>query len=76
MIQDHVNFFEHLFTKQEGWQPKLEGLVFESIEPHDVSSLKRPFEEMEFHGVVRRMVKDKALGPMASLGASFSRAGK
>lgn len=46
MIQDHVNFFEHLFTKQEGWQPKLEGLVFESIEPHDVSSLKRPFEEM------------------------------
>lgn len=35
------------------------GLVFESIEPQEVFWLERPFEEMEVHGVVRRMVKDK-----------------
>lgn len=63
VIQEHVaNFFKHLLTEQEGWRPKLDGLVFESIEPQDVFWLEKPFEEMEVHGVVRGIRKDKALG--------------
>lgn len=46
VIQDRVNFFEHLLTEQKGCWPKLEMLVFESMEPHDVSWLERPFEEI------------------------------
>lgn len=38
MIQERVaNIFEHLLIEeQERLHPKLDGLVFESIEPHDV----------------------------------------
>lgn len=60
MICEHVvDFFE---TEQDGWRPMLDGLGFESIEPHDGSWLERPFEEVEAHDVVRRIVKDKAPG--------------
>lgn len=52
-----------MLTKQEGWRPKQNGLGFESIEPHNVSLLERPSEESEVHGMVRKMVKDKTLGP-------------
>lgn len=38
VIQKHVaNFLQHLLIEQEGWRPKLDGLVFESIEPQHVS---------------------------------------
>lgn len=34
VIHDHfVDFFENLFFEQAGWRPKLDGLVFDFIEP-------------------------------------------
>lgn len=57
VIRDHVlDFVEHLLSKQVGCITKLDRLGFESIEPHNASWLKRPFEEMKVHDVVRKMV--------------------
>ncbi|KAG6624838.1 hypothetical protein CIPAW_16G055100 [Carya illinoinensis] len=64
VINNHVvGFFEQLLTEHEDWQPKPEGLVFYSIGPMDVSCSERLFEEVEVFKMVRKMAKEKDLGP-------------
>lgn len=59
VIREYVaDFSEQLLTVQVGWQPKLDRLAIESIEPQDISWSKRPFEESKICKVVRRMVKE------------------
>lgn len=59
VIKDNAaDYFQQLLIEQVEWRPKIDGLSFESIEPHEVSWLERPFEENEIHKVMSVMVKD------------------
>jgi hypothetical protein len=40
-----VQFYDRLFTKQFGWQPKQDDLTFDSIPEVEATWLERPFEE-------------------------------
>jgi hypothetical protein len=47
-----------MFSKQFSWQPKLDGLAFDSIDA-EASWLERLFEESEVLEVVKGMINDK-----------------
>lgn len=64
VIHDHiVGFYVQLLIEPMCWQSSLDGLVFDAIGMSDVSQLERAFEEEEVAEVVRKMAKNKALGP-------------
>jgi hypothetical protein len=48
-----------MFSKQFSWQPKLDGLAFDSIDAEEASWLERLFEESEVLEVVKGMISDK-----------------
>ncbi|XP_042952212.1 uncharacterized protein LOC122289294 [Carya illinoinensis] len=63
-INDHiVHFYDKLLTEQYSWRPKVDGLVFDTIEHTSAAWLERPFEEEEVFVVLKGMNKDKAPGP-------------
>jgi len=63
-IREHiVQFFERPFTEQFSWWPKLDDLLFDSIDEEGATWLERPFEESEALEAVKAMNRDKALGP-------------
>jgi len=57
-----VQFYDNLFTVRYSWQPKLDGLPFESIEGEEAIWLERPFEETKVSKVVKALNCDKAPG--------------
>lgn len=67
MIRNHVIdfFFLNLLFKQVSWWPKLDGIGigFEPIEQQITFRLGRSFKETEVPVVMRKMAKDKVLGP-------------
>jgi hypothetical protein len=60
-IREHiVLFYNRLFIEQFIWQPKPDGLVFDSIDEEEGTWLEGLFEEYEVLEVVRGMNSDKA----------------
>jgi hypothetical protein len=63
-IRDHiVQNYSSWYTEQFGWQPKLDGLTFDSIGEVEANWLERVFEEGEVFDVVKALNCDEALGP-------------
>jgi hypothetical protein len=61
-----LSSFESLFAEPYSWQPRLDGLAFNTLDAVEASSLELPFEEMEVLEVlevVKGMNCDKASGP-------------
>jgi hypothetical protein len=60
-IREHiVQFYDRLFTQQFGWPPKLDDLVFYSIDEEETPWLERPFDKSEVVEVMKSMNSDKA----------------
>jgi len=63
-IKEHkVQFYNQLYSEQFTWRPKVNGLLFLSIDAKESNRLGRDFEEQEVREVVRDLNGDKALGP-------------
>jgi hypothetical protein len=63
-IKDHiVNYYDSLYTEQNSWRPRVDGISFSSIDADECLWLERGFEEQEVWEVVREMNGDKAPGP-------------
>lgn len=45
IIENTLQFYTHLYSKQFIWQPKLDGLFFNSVDAKEASWLERSFEE-------------------------------
>jgi hypothetical protein len=60
-----------LFTEHFNWQPKLDGLSFDSIDEVDAIWLERAFEKEDVLEVVKAMNSDKAWALMFSQWRSF-----
>jgi hypothetical protein len=59
-IREHiVQDYKSLYTKQFSWQPKLNGISFDSIAEVEANWLKRAFEEGEVFEVVKALNSDK-----------------
>jgi hypothetical protein len=49
VIREHiVQYFDRLFSEQFNWQPKLDDLVFDSIDVEEALGLESLFERMSF----------------------------
>lgn len=60
-IKNHVVYhYETLLYVQHLWRPKLDGLVFETIDNTSSNLLEKLFEEGAVNHVVRGMARDKA----------------
>jgi hypothetical protein len=63
--RDHmVQFYYRLFIEQFSWQPKLDGLAFDSINDEEASLIERLLEESEVLEVVKGMNNEKASIPV------------
>jgi hypothetical protein len=63
--RDHmVQFYYRLFIEQFSWQPKLDGLAFDSINDEEASLIERLLEESEVLEVVKGMNNEKATIPV------------
>jgi hypothetical protein len=60
-----------LFSEQSSWQPKLDGLAFDSIDEELSIWLERSLEESEVLELVKCMNKDKAPGQDSFIMAFF-----
>jgi hypothetical protein len=54
--------FTRLYSEQFRWQPKLDGLTFNSTDAEEAKWLERAFEESEIFEVVKTLNGDKASG--------------
>jgi hypothetical protein len=54
--------FARLYSEQFNWQPKLDGLTFNSTDAEEATWLERAFEESEIFEVVKTLNGDKASG--------------
>jgi hypothetical protein len=63
-IREHsVQFYDSLFTERFSWQPRLDGLSFDSIGEDEAIWLERAFEDDEVFEVVKALNSGKASGP-------------
>lgn len=53
-----MHYYENLLTQQATWRPNLDGLTFESLDPHSTRWLVRPFNEDEIQPVISGMTKE------------------
>ena len=61
--EDIVEFYKKLFSEQNRWRLKVDGIDFESISKVEAGWLERDFEEEEVRKVVSMMNGNKASGP-------------
>jgi hypothetical protein len=55
-IREHiVQYYDSLLSEQLRWQPKLDGLAFDSLDVKKASRLESSLEESEVLGVVKGM---------------------
>ena len=64
-------FYHSLYQESESWQPEVDGLAFDSIDPVDRDLLERPFDREEVVQVLQNFRVIKLLGQMASPWLSF-----
>lgn len=66
-ITEHIVKYYDRFSTSFSWRPKLDSLVFDSIDVKEALWLERSFEENEVLEVVKGRNSSKALGLMVFL---------
>lgn len=57
-----MNFYEELFWEEYSWRPKLDRMVFKSIDQFRAECMEKFLKKDEVLGMVRGRARDKALG--------------
>jgi hypothetical protein len=65
-IREHIlQFYTRLYSEQFSWRPKLDGLLFNSIDVEEATWLERDFEESEVFEVLKALNQGKAPKPFS-----------